>query len=305
MVVTTTTPEWLLGPPGASCRCTVPPGRRRGGFIARTLEGVTAPRHAELVAEAGTRTTGLLQGVDARMKVVALGVALMAVASVHHLRVLLLAHVAVLALAAVSGLPLRRFAGRVWLVVPLFTGVVALPVTVNLVTPGAIVVPLGHWFGHDLGLTAPGLSTAAVLLLRVATSAALVTLVTLTTPWPRLLAALRALAVPRVFVMILQMTYRYLFHLLEAVGEMYTARRSRTAGPVRPSAGRAMVAASAGALFGRTYGLATEVHQAMVARGYRGEPRPLERFRFRLADAAAPSLLACGAVVLIGLDRAL
>ena len=59
-------------------------------------------------------------------------------------------------------------------------------------------------------------------------SISLVVLLTLTTPWTRLLAALRALFVPRMFVLVLGMAYRYLFHLLDSVTDMYTARKART-----------------------------------------------------------------------------
>ena len=68
-----------------------------------------------------------------------------------------------------------------------------------------------------LGLTRQGLMAAAIITIRVATSISLVLLVTLTTPWARLLSALRALGVPRMFVLVIGMAYRYLFVLLGAV----------------------------------------------------------------------------------------
>ena len=46
-------------------------------------------------------------------------------------------------------------------------------------------------------------------------SISLVVLLTLTTPWAKLLAALRSLHVPKMFVLIIGMAYRYLFLLLE------------------------------------------------------------------------------------------
>ncbi len=82
------------------------------------------------------------------------------------------------------------FVKRVWLFVPIFTGLVVLPATLNVITPGTIVVPLGTWFGHQLGVTSEGLHGAAIIVIRVATSISLVVLLTLTTPWNRLLAAL-------------------------------------------------------------------------------------------------------------------
>ena len=65
---------------------------------------------------------------------------------------------------------------------------------------------------------------------RPATSISLVVLLTLTTPWTKLLAALRSLFVPRMFILVLGMAYRYLFHLLGSVTDMYTARKARMVG---------------------------------------------------------------------------
>src|SRR4029077_4380404 len=139
----------------------------------------------------------------------------------------------------------------------IFTGIVVLPATLNVITPGTIVVPLGTWFGHEVGLTSEGLHGAAIIIVRVAVSISLVVLLTLTTPWAKLLAALRALLVPKMFILVLGMTYRYLFHLLGSVTDMYTARKARTvARNADVTSGRAFVAASAGALFGKSHALA-------------------------------------------------
>ena len=184
-----------------------------------------------------------------------------------------------LVLAMASRLSLLFFVKRVWLFVPIFTGIVVLPATLNVITPGHIVVPLGTWFGHPVGFTAQGLTAAGLIVARVATSISLVVLLTLTTPWSKLLAALRALFVPRLFILVLGVAYRYLFHLLHAVTDMYTARKARTVRPDRSTnSGRAFVAASAGALFGKSHALSEEVHMAMVARGYTGNARRLPRF---------------------------
>ena len=141
---------------------------------------------------------------------------------------------------------------------------------------------------------------------RVATSISLVVLVTLTTPWTRLLAGLRALGVPKLFVLVIGMAYRYLFVLLASVQDMYVARRARAIAPERDSqAGRAFVGATAGALFGKAHALSEEVHQAMTSRGYRGDARTLDVARLRLADLATLATAVLTAALLIGGDRAL
>jgi cobalt ECF transporter T component CbiQ len=248
---------------------------------------------------------GLLQRLDPRVKVLSLLGLLVTAALVHHLPVLAAMYAATLVLAVASGLSLPFFVKRVWLFIPVFTGIVVLPATFSFVTHGHVVVPLGHWFGHPVGLTSQGLRAAAVIVMRVATSISLVVLLTLTTPWSKLLAALRALGVPRLFILVLGMAYRYLFHLLGAVADMYTARTARTVRTERGTSGRAFVSASAGALFGKANALADEVHLAMVARGYTGNARAIATFRVRALDVAWIGSCAVAALAVLGGDRAL
>ena len=139
----------------------------------------------------------------------------------------------------------------------------------------------------------------------VAVSISLVVLLTLTTPWTRLLAALRTLFVPKMFVLVLGMAYRYLFHLLGSVTDMYTARTSRTVDPdVGVASGRRFVAASAGALFGKAHALSDEVYLAMLARGYDGNARTLKAFRIRTLDVVWVVGCVLLGVAILGLDRA-
>jgi len=108
----------------------------------------------------------------------------------------------------------------------------------------------------------------------------------LTTRWATLLRALRAVRVPQVFIVILGVTYRYIFLLLHTTNDMFLARESRLVGRVTGSGERAWIATSMGVLLGKAYHLSEEVYLAMIARGFRGEPRLLEPLRMGLSDVA-------------------
>ena len=248
----------------------------------------------------------LLQRIEPRVKLLTLLGLLVAASLVRHIPVLLVLYAATLLLAAASGLSLSFFIKRVWLFIPVFTGIVVLPATFSFVTPGHIVVPFGTWFGHRVGMTSQGLSAAGLIVTRVAVSISLVVLLTLTTPWNRLLAALRALALPRMFVLVLAMAYRYVFHLLNSVSEMYTARKARTVGTETDVAsGRRFVAASAGALFGKSHALSEEVHMAMLARGYTGNVRTIAPTRISGRDIVWAVACLIAAFLVLGGDRVL
>jgi energy-coupling factor transporter transmembrane protein EcfT len=63
------------------------------------------------------------------------------------------------------------------------------------------------------------------------------------------------------------------------------------------------VASSAGVLLGRTHDLAVEVHQAMVARGFRGEVRALDAPRLTARDVLWLAGAAVLSIALIGGSR--
>jgi cobalt/nickel transport system permease protein len=299
------TPSWLLQSEVGLCPCGCIGKRRKGNFIDRTITGGAGLLRQALFSEDMAVRPGLLQRIDPRVKVVTMFGLLVVTALVRNIPVLVGLYLFALVLAAMSRISIAFFVKRVWLFIPIFTGIVVLPATFSFVTHGHIVVPLGHWFGHRVGLTSQGLRGAGLIVVRVATSISLVVLVALTTSWTSLLAALRALFLPRMFVLVLGMAYRYVFYLLNTVTEMYEARKARTARfDADVSRGRAFVAATAGTTFGKAHAMSEEVYLAMVSRGYTGHPRTLSAFRVRTADAAWIAGCLLIAVAVLGIDRA-
>jgi cobalt/nickel transport system permease protein len=244
------------------------------------------------------RREGPLQRIDARAKLVALLAMLVGGAFVHGPAALLALYATTLILAAVAGVGVRSFVVRVWLAVPLFTALVAIPATLAIVTPGHVVARIGPFAFTEQGLTAAG-----VIVLRVATSVSLVALVVLTTSWHELVGALRALRVPRAFVLVLAMAYRYIFQLLGIVDDLYVARQARVGRERRPGTARAFVVGSAGALFGKAHALSEDVYDAMVARGYSGDVRTQRPARLRGYDLATGLAGVALALVTVGVDR--
>ena len=301
------TPTWLTRGEVALCPCGCIGTRKRGSFVEKTIGGASNLLRQAMFSEDVATRRGFLQRLDPRVKILTLFGLLVVAALVRHIPVLLGMYGLTLILAMVSGLPLGFFIKRVWLFIPIFTGIVVLPATFSFVTHGHIVVTLWHWQGHPVGLTSQGLVAAGLIVSRVAVSISLVVLLTLTTPWVKLLAALRALFVPKIFILIIGMAYRYLFLLLNAVTDMYTARKARTVGNDQGDAneGRRFVSATAGALFGKSHALSEEVHMAMVSRGYSGTPRTLTAFRVRTLDLAFALATVALAVAVLGGDRLL
>lgn len=264
--------------------------RPRRDFVATTLADLTAAVQRSVFAEEYARRNGWLQALDPRVKVLTFLGFLLLCGWTHRLEVLVVLYGLTLALAAAARIPLGFFVKRVWVFIPLFTGFVALPAVFNWVTPGEplvtlLRVPAGWRFlPPDLSITAQGLRGAAFLVARVATSVSFAVLLVLTTPWARLLKALAVLRFPSVGILILGMTYRYLFVFLRVVGDLFLARRSRTVGPAPPGEERRWIADRLGYLAGRSYHLGHEAYLAMVSRGWGGQAHLVDDFRLGWRD---------------------
>ena len=292
-----TTPDWLIEPETRLGPCECCGRRSKADLVEKTIAGAGRVLRAAMFSADLADEDGFLQRVDARVKAGSVLALLMVAALLRHVSVLVGLYASILLVASVSRVPVRLLVRRVWLFVPLFTGVVVLPAALSVITPGHVVVPLGTWFGTPVGFTAQGLTAAALIVMRAATSISLVVLLTITTPWPRLLA------VPKIFVLVLGMAYRYLFHLLGSVTEMYEARKARAPRDHDLARGRAFVAATAGATFGKAHALSEEVYLAVVARGYQGQATATDRGPLRPVDLFVFGTVVAAALVAIGVDH--
>ena len=263
-------------------------------FLDRTLKAAAGLMAEFVFSEAYALKSGLLQGLDPRFKLIGLLSLVAGVSFLHSLPAIYGLCALALFLAVLSRVGAGFFLKRVWLVLPLFAGAIALPATLNLFTPGDFIWKIGeleraYRFGpyeipKEIGFTNQGVTAALFLVGRVGASLSFVLLLTLTTPWAGILKAVRSFRVPQVYVQTLGMALRYLMLLSRIVEEMYTAKKSRTlkAGKIR--AEQRWIAGQAGALFARSLQLSSEVHRAMIARGYQGEIKILNPFRVRTRD---------------------
>jgi cobalt/nickel transport system permease protein len=126
-------------------------------------------------------------------------------------------------------------------------------------------------------------------------SVSLAVLLVVTTPWADLLKSLRAIRVPQIFVLILSMTYRYIFLFIHTVNGIFLARRSRLVAKARGAEQRRWIGGTLGNLMSRSFKMSNDVYAAMLARGFTGEMRAYSTFRMTARDwllLAASILLA-------------
>lgn len=250
------------------------------GFVERSVDTLLGAMERSMQADRLASSGGLLQRIDPRAKVVGILALIAAVALARKPGVVAVMLAGSVLLALVSHLPLREIAARAWGSTLIFT--LALAVPALFLTPGRVIA---HGPG-GLEMTDTGARTALMLLLRVETAVTLALLLVVSTPWARVLRALRVLHIPLVFVVILEMTNRFIHVLLQTAHEMFESRRSRRVGTLPAADARRVVAWSGGVLLSKSVAMSDDVYLAMQSRGFRGEVRVLDEPRMRPGDWA-------------------
>jgi len=254
------------------------------------------------------RRKGFFQKLDARVKVFFL---LFFVVLVSLKRSLLPESgiaLFVFLLAGLSRLDLWSFYGRILFLSFFFGFLVALPSCLNGITPGDMVLPLIHfskehcfWIWcvpETVGITRQGLEGVLMLTLRVFNSLSLSFLVIYTTPFSEMIRALKSLKVPDPFLLIMALSYQYIFIFTKTLEDPHLARKSKFIEGDTVEA-RNWVAGRMAFLFGKTKGRCEEVFTAMLARGFCGEVKFYTPPRIKRVDLAWASLLFCCGILFL------
>lgn len=273
-------------------------GRR--GWLERTMADIAHSIEGAVFSEEHSRAGGWLQRRDPRAKVVMFVMTLLAASFAATLPALAALYLVVVLAARQSAIPTEFFVRRVWLGIPFFAGIIVVPWIFFAPGPRLFDLPLGPL---HLAPSLPGVGAALVFVARVGVSVSLAVLLVLSTPWAHLLKSLDTLRVPPIFVLVLSMTYRYIFMLLHIANGMFEARKSRLVAATSGGEQRRWISGSMGNLLNRSVKMSNDVYLAMLARGFTGSPRTVQRFRMHAADWAAVAVAAAVALAATTLDR--
>ncbi|MGI6487310.1 MAG: cobalt ECF transporter T component CbiQ [Syntrophomonadaceae bacterium] len=270
--------------------------RRRNGFLSRSLHHLRKAICDQVETERYASRDGLWQKLNPGVKLGSVLVLILLAGLTRSIVVLLFLWGLTAVLMALSRLPVISLQKRIWSFIPLVTLVVALPGMFNLLLDGTPLVMLYQsstpvvWMGLKLPdsiyITRQGAGAALFLCLRVGISLSAGVLLVATTQTALLLRSLQVLRVPQLFVMLLEMSYRYLALLLRTSIEMFEARSLRTVGKMSLRKKQALVGSALGALFIKSMTLSEEVYLAMTARGYTGEAVTGGKMAIRRLDVA-------------------
>ncbi len=256
----------------------------RVGWLERTIADVAGSIERAVFTEEHARKPGWLQRIDPRAKLGMFVALVLAAGLSNALPVLIGLYLVILLAARASRVPFDFFVRRVWLGIPFFAGVVILPSIFFAPGPRLFDLALGPL---HLAPSIPGLTGAVVFVARVGVSVSLAVLLVLTTPWADVLKSLQALRVPQVFILLLSMTYRYIFLFFRTANGMFEARKSRVVGRTSGNEQRGWITGSMMSLLNRSFTMSNDVYAAMMARGFTGAIRSYTTSRMQTADWVA------------------
>lgn len=273
-------PDWMTDESAALENYNMTAKGRTGNYLTKSIRNMRAVICEDLQTEQFAKRDGLLQKIQPGIKFAGMLAVILVASFTRQIPVLIVLWLGTLLLMRLSNLPVVVLQKRIWGFIPLLTLLFTLPMTLNIFvdgTPWLMIhqsVQASRWLGIDwsnLFVSRQGAMAAAFLFIRVGLSLSVGVMLVMTTPAADIFKSLRVIRVPALFIMIIEMTYRYLIVLLSISIEMFEARSLRTVGNMPARWHRAQVGSSIAALFSRSMALSEEVYQAMTARCYTGE----------------------------------
>lgn len=236
------------------------------------------------------------QRIDARIKILFLLFFIVIVSLKRAIMPEASIGVFVFILIVISRLNLFVFYRRVLFWGFIFGFLIALPSALNVVTRGEIVFPILHlskpysyWIyqiPEEIGFTREGVYGVIMLTLRVTNSLALSLFVLYTTPFPEIIKALKVLKVPDSFLMIVTLSYKYIFIFAKTIEDMHFAKKSRMIHQLSNTEGRKWVAGRIAVMFKKTRLRCEEIFKAMMSRGFSDSIRIYEVRGLQIRDWA-------------------
>jgi len=278
-------------------------------FIDKTIRSIAGVIKSSYVYWEMAEKDGLFQRLDPRVKVMFMAYFIVIVSLMRSLYAEMAITAFIFMLIALSRLNIFYMYKRIIGFALFFGFLIALPSAFNVITRGEIILPVAtlsrsyqFWIYHipkDIGITGEGAFGVAMLTLRVANSIGISLLVIHTTPFFEIIRALKVFRVPDTFLMIIILTYKYIFIFSRTVEDMYLAMKSRLAGAADSATVRELIAGRIFFLFKKSQMRYEETYRAMMSRGFTGDIELYSFRTFTARDAAACVFLAAaGAAIL-------
>lgn len=303
-------PEWMKEIDAGPCPCYRVSVGKKKSFVQKTISDIFNFFEECLINDSIAKRDGLLQSFDPRIKLISIFALIFAVAMTHDLRLLVIVYLLTLVFAYLSQVEILFFLKRVWVFIPIFAGIITIPILFNVFMAGDTLIPVamlgpGAHLGpfplpETLTITKQGTLVALTFVLRVATCVSAAVLLFLTTPRDLIFKSLRTLEIPKVYVLTLDMCYRYIFLFIGMVKDFYMAKKSRAIKALPLMEEQKWVGGRVGYTLMKSLDMSEKVHGAMISRGFNGDIKILHRYSIHRRDyVALVSMLAISIVLVL------
>jgi len=249
---------------------------------------------------------GFFQKLDPRVKVIFLIFFVVIVSLKRHIFPEAVIALFVFLMVASSRINLVQFYKKIVGLTFVFGFLVVFPSAFNIVTPGELILPVIHLsqpykfviyhIPEEIGLTRQGIDGVTMLCLRMMNSLAISLLVVHTTPFHKIIKALQGFRVPQALLLVITLSYKYIFIFAKTIEGMYFARKSRLVGMARDDEARIWAAGRIAHIFRKAMSRYEEVFKAMVARGFAEEVRLSD-----IGELTAADMISGGFFLLAGI----
>lgn len=238
----------------------------------------------------------LIHNWDVRVKIVSLGLFILAVSLLKTLPLAALGFVCALAMLVSTRLPFHFIShGLSWVILFLLPFMVVMPLT----WPGEPSFTIG-----GVGFAWEGFRLACLIFIKAISIVMTAYVIFGSARFDVSMTALERLYVPQALVQMLLFTYRYIFVFMEEMKRMSTAMRVRGF-VVRSNLYTLKVLGNfVGSLLVRSFERTERVYKAMLSKGYDGTFHTLVKFESRAVDFVKAAVVIGLAAGLIGGDMA-
>ena len=283
--------------------------RAKLSFLDKTiLDSATAVKSIYLQAENATKEN-CIQKINPHIKLILLIYLAVVISIVSNPvgQILITAFIFLFYIAA--RLRIFEVYRKILLIAFIFGFLVVLPASLNIITPGKIILNLitfkkpSHFWIYDIpqkiGFTENGFQVVALVFLRVFNSVSFALLIVFTTSFPSFIKSFKIIGVPDTFLMIISLAYKYIFILSRTIEETYFALKSRLSGNIKNRSIRKLISGRIFFIFRRSMIIYEQTYFAMVSRGYTGKVKLHSKHPFTFMDIVTLVIIVISGIVVM------
>lgn len=186
-----------------------------------------------------------------------------------------------------SNLPLLSLIKRILVILP-FTIIIA--ASLPFISPGEPLITF-HFY-KPITITDTGVANFTSVVIKSLSAIIIMTLLTATTRFRDLIAAMQKLRFPIIFTSILGFIYRYIFLFIDEIEHLNIGRRSRSFGR-RPKIEMKGFGWMISSLFIRSFERAERIYHTMCARGFNGTFKTMTEMKITVRDITVAIISLC------------